>query len=86
MRVFDVTAIAQFYFRTDADYGQMKADIRTLNYLRLLILEDLQTHTTTIPAENILEGCDRNHKFLLPNQINQDEFQTWLYNYKPSTS
>ena len=50
MRVFDVTAVAQFYFGTDGDYGQMKAYIRTLDYLRLLILEYLQTHTTIIPA------------------------------------
>jgi len=39
MRVFDVPAIAQFYFATDGDYQYMKAYIRMLDYLRLLILE-----------------------------------------------
>ena len=41
MRVFDVPAIAQFYFATDKDYLHMKAYIRMLDYLRLLILEYL---------------------------------------------
>ncbi len=44
MGVFDVSAIAQFYFTTDADYMQMKAYIRMLDYLRLLILEYLRSH------------------------------------------
>jgi hypothetical protein len=44
MRVFDVPAIAQFYFTTDADYMQMKAYIRMLDYLRLLILEYLRSY------------------------------------------
>ncbi len=57
MRVFDVTAIAQFYFGTDADYGQMKADIRTLDYLRLLILEDLRKahHNNTCLEYNTVQ-------------------------------
>jgi hypothetical protein len=42
--VFDVPAIAQFYFTTDADYMQMKAYIRMLDYLRLLILEYLRSY------------------------------------------
>jgi hypothetical protein len=42
MRVFDVPAIAQFYFATEGDYRQMKAYIRMLDYLRLLILEYLR--------------------------------------------
>lgn len=43
MRVFDVPAIARVYFTTDADYLHLKAYIRMLDYLRLLILEYLQT-------------------------------------------
>lgn len=43
MRVFDVPAIARFYFTTDGNYLQMKAYIRMLDYLRLLILEYLRT-------------------------------------------
>jgi hypothetical protein len=43
MRVFDVPEIAQFYFTTDAGYMQMKAYIRMLDYLRLLIIEYLRS-------------------------------------------
>ena len=46
MRVFDVPAIAQFYFTTDGDYTQMKAYIRMLDYLRLLILEYLRSQSS----------------------------------------
>ncbi|MEH2285031.1 MAG: hypothetical protein V7K90_27560 [Nostoc sp.] len=42
MHVFDVPAIAQFYFVADGDYKQIKAYIRMLDYLRLLILEYLR--------------------------------------------
>jgi hypothetical protein len=42
-QVFDVPAIAQFYFLSDGDYGQIKAYIRMLDYLRLLILEYLRS-------------------------------------------
>ncbi len=42
MRVFDIPALAQFYFATNnRDYDQIKAYIQTLDYLRLLILEYL---------------------------------------------
>ena len=44
MRVFDVPALAQFYFTTDGDYQHMKAYIRMLDYLRLLILEYLRSY------------------------------------------
>jgi len=47
MRVFDVPAIAQFYFTTYADYMQMKAYIRMLDYLRLLILEYLRSYQSS---------------------------------------
>ncbi|MGK7876722.1 MAG: hypothetical protein AB4426_26545 [Xenococcaceae cyanobacterium] len=42
MRVFAVPAINKFYFETDGKYWQMKAYIRMLDYLRLLILEYLR--------------------------------------------
>ena len=44
LQVFDVPAIAQFYFVTNGDYGQIKAYIRMLDYLRLLILEYLRSY------------------------------------------
>ncbi|MBD2777010.1 hypothetical protein ICL16_34410 [Iningainema sp. BLCCT55] len=44
MQVFDVPTIAQFYFGTDGEYGQMKAYIQMLDYLRLLILEYLRSY------------------------------------------
>ncbi len=47
MRVFDVRAIAQFYFTTDGDYQHMKAYIRMLDYLRLLILEYLRSYQSS---------------------------------------
>jgi hypothetical protein len=47
MRVFDVPAIAQFYFATDGDYQYMKAYIRMLDYLRLLILEYLRSYQSS---------------------------------------
>jgi hypothetical protein len=49
MRVFDIPAIAEFYFTIHQDYGKMKAYIRLLDYLRLLILEFLQTYQTSQP-------------------------------------
>jgi hypothetical protein len=42
LRVFDRSAIAQFYDETRARYLQMRAYIRMLDYLRLLLLEYLQ--------------------------------------------
>lgn len=47
MRVFDVPAIAQFYFTSDGDYMHMKAYIRMLDYLRLLILEYIHSQQTS---------------------------------------
>ncbi len=47
MRVFDIPTLAQFYFITNnKDYEQMKAYIRTLDYLRLLIIEYLHLSTS----------------------------------------
>ncbi len=45
LRVFDRSAIAQFYHESDkrrSGYLQMRAYIRMLDYLRLLLLEYLQ--------------------------------------------
>ncbi len=42
MRVFRIPVIVQFYFSSNGNYEQMKAYIRMLDYLRLLILEYLQ--------------------------------------------
>ena len=43
LRVFDRSVIAQFYDETRSGYLQMQAYIRMLDYLRLLVLEYLQT-------------------------------------------
>lgn len=42
LRVFDRSAIAQFYDETRSGYLQMRSYIRMLDYLRLLVLEYLQ--------------------------------------------
>ncbi|MEG3860248.1 hypothetical protein [Microcoleus sp. herbarium12] len=42
LRVFDRSAIAEFYDETRSGYLQMRAYIRMLDYLRLLLLEYLQ--------------------------------------------
>lgn len=41
MNAFNIPVIAQFYFNSNDNYEQMKAYIRTLDYLRLVILEFL---------------------------------------------
>jgi hypothetical protein len=43
MGVFDIPAIAQFYFSTKVEFEQIKAYIRVLDYLRLLMLEYLRS-------------------------------------------
>jgi hypothetical protein len=43
MRVFSVTSIGKFYFSSNHKYEQMKNYIRMLDYLRLLLLEYLQS-------------------------------------------
>ncbi|WP_334793592.1 hypothetical protein [Nostoc sp.] len=42
MRVLNVPHIASFYFGSNGNYEQIKSYIRTLDYLRLLLLEYLQ--------------------------------------------
>lgn len=51
MGVFDIPAIAQFYFSTNGEYAPMKAYIQKLDYLRLLMLEYLRSRASAIPAE-----------------------------------
>lgn len=41
--VFDIPAIAHFYLSNNAEFEQMKAYIRVLDYLRLLMLEYLRS-------------------------------------------
>ncbi|MBS3026700.1 MAG: hypothetical protein HCA25_06275 [Dolichospermum sp. DET50] len=43
MRVFSVSQIGEFYFNNNGKYEQMKSYIRMLDYLRLLLLEYLQS-------------------------------------------
>ncbi|AVH71642.1 hypothetical protein NLP_3061 [Nostoc sp. 'Lobaria pulmonaria (5183) cyanobiont'] len=42
MQVLNVPQIASFYFGSNGNYEQIKSYIRTLDYLRLLLLEYLQ--------------------------------------------
>lgn len=42
MRVLNVPQIASFYFGSNGNYEHIKSYIRTLDYLRLLLLEYLQ--------------------------------------------
>ncbi len=42
MRVLNVPQIANFYFGSNGNYEQINSYIRTLDYLRLLLLEYLQ--------------------------------------------
>ncbi|MHC5764241.1 MAG: hypothetical protein ACYTXI_01215 [Nostoc sp.] len=42
MRVLNIPQIANFYFGSNGNYEQIKSYIRTLDYLRLLLLEYLQ--------------------------------------------
>lgn len=45
MNAFNIPVVAQFYFDSNDKYGQMKAYIRTLDYLRLVIIEFLRPQT-----------------------------------------
>jgi hypothetical protein len=42
MRVLNIPQIASFYFGSNGNYEEIKSYIRTLDYLRLLLLEYLQ--------------------------------------------
>ncbi|WP_292770518.1 hypothetical protein [Nostoc sp. NOS(2021)] len=42
MQVLNIPQIGSFYFGTNGNYEQIKSYIRTLDYLRLLLLEYLQ--------------------------------------------
>ncbi|MEH2191697.1 MAG: hypothetical protein V7K98_03400 [Nostoc sp.] len=45
LAVFDIPAVAQFYFGSNGEYQGMKAYLEMLDYLRLLILEYLNLST-----------------------------------------
>lgn len=45
LRAFDIPSIAQFYFDTSVESERLKLYVSLLDYLRLLILEYLQTST-----------------------------------------
>lgn len=47
MRLFDIPSIAEFYFNNYHQYENVKSYLRTLDYLRLLILEYLNLSQTT---------------------------------------
>lgn len=44
LRLFSIPTIAQFYFETGQDYPRLKNYLRQLDYIRLLLLEYLQSN------------------------------------------
>jgi hypothetical protein len=47
MRLFSIPSIAQFYFENSRDYPKLKEYVRQLDYIRLLLLEYLQSDLLT---------------------------------------
>jgi hypothetical protein len=47
MRLFSIPHIAQFYFENSQDYPKLKEYMRQLDYVRLLLLEYLQSEHQT---------------------------------------
>ena len=47
LRLLSIPSIAQFYFENSRDYPRLKEYVRKLDYLRLLLLEYLQSYPTT---------------------------------------
>jgi hypothetical protein len=47
MRIFSIPSIAQFYFDHSRDYPKLTEYVRQLDYIRLLLLEYLQSYPTT---------------------------------------
>jgi hypothetical protein len=47
LRIFSIPSIAQFYFDRSRDYPKLKEYVRQLDYIRLLLLEYLQSDPTT---------------------------------------
>jgi hypothetical protein len=47
LRIFSIPSIAQFYFEHSQDYPKLKEYVRQLDYIRLLLLEYLQSSPTT---------------------------------------
>jgi hypothetical protein len=46
LRLFSIPLIGQFYFETGEEYPKLKEYLRQLDYLRLLMLEYLQSSTS----------------------------------------
>jgi hypothetical protein len=46
MRLFSIPHIAQFYFENSQDYPKLKEYMRQLDYIRLLLLEYLQSESS----------------------------------------
>jgi hypothetical protein len=46
LRLFSIPSISQFYFETGEEYPKLKEYLRQLDYLRLLMLEYLQSSTS----------------------------------------
>jgi hypothetical protein len=46
LRLFSIPSIAQFYFENSVEYPKLKEYMRQLDYLRLLLLEYLQSYPT----------------------------------------
>jgi hypothetical protein len=47
LRLFSIPSITQFYFDHSSDYPKLKEYVRQLDYIRLLLLEYLQSYPTT---------------------------------------
>jgi hypothetical protein len=47
LRIFSIPSIAQLYFENSQDYPKLKEYVRQLDYIRLLLLEYLQSYPTT---------------------------------------
>ena len=50
MQFFSIPTIAKFYWITSGEYPQLKAYIRTLDYLRLLIIEYLDATANSLKS------------------------------------
>ena len=48
LRFFEIPAIAHFFLNANKNYPQMKAYIRMLDYLRLLLLESLHSQLSNL--------------------------------------
>ena len=54
LRIFCIPSIAQFYFEHSRDYPKLKEYVRQIDYIRLLLLEYLQSYPIT-PSDLLTE-------------------------------